>query len=196
MLQRCVVSRHTWLTHLGAVMHLVALKGALFNILFLNLLILMILAALMKLFYVPIRFLLFVIFLNFFLKCFHSYQEGCVFAWYAQCLLLSLPHNKLMLSFSGFVWAHHTNGETYVFKSANSEAIVLQEIMNFTCISCNSHNLWALNLDGEIKIRVDVTASCPEGKQWIDLDLSQLGMKTSFPNILFGVFFKVHLRKH
>lgn len=86
-------------------------------------------------------------------------------------------------SHTEYIWAQHVNGEMVIFspEARHFKMVSQPSITNhFICISASEDSLWGLATNGTIYVRSAVRSSCPEGINWVRLDLEQLGMLTRF----------------
>lgn len=77
-----------------------------------------------------------------------------------------------------YIWAQHVNGEMVIFSpEARHFKMVPQPSFSnhFICISASHDSLWGLTANGTIYVRNAVRNCCPEGVNWVRLDLEQLG---------------------
>ncbi|XP_029642298.1 tectonin beta-propeller repeat-containing protein 2-like isoform X2 [Octopus sinensis] len=77
-----------------------------------------------------------------------------------------------------YIWAQHVNGEMVIFspEARHFKMVSQPSITNhFICISASEDSLWGLATNGTIYVRSAVRSSCPEGINWVRLDLEQLG---------------------
>lgn len=90
-----------------------------------------------------------------------------------------------------YIWAQHVNGEMVIFSpEARHFKMVPQPSFSnhFICISASHDSLWGLTANGTIYVRNAVRNCCPEGVNWVRLDLEQLGK-------LINIFYSFYLIK-
>ncbi|XP_014671979.1 PREDICTED: tectonin beta-propeller repeat-containing protein 2-like [Priapulus caudatus] len=77
---------------------------------------------------------------------------------------------------SNLMWAQHPSGELFCFPPDGGMfcSVPVPSICTFSCVSAGQNALWALTGEGQVYMRTGISAHTPQGRDWAQLDLSQL----------------------
>ncbi|KAK3093129.1 hypothetical protein FSP39_011469 [Pinctada imbricata] len=79
---------------------------------------------------------------------------------------------------SGIVWATQPNGDIFTFSPSSDKCSTVKRPVNkglYVSLSASQNTVWILTDESKVYIRTGISARDPQGVDWYDLDMSQLG---------------------
>ncbi|ESO90159.1 hypothetical protein LOTGIDRAFT_233953 [Lottia gigantea] len=75
----------------------------------------------------------------------------------------------------GLVWAQQPNGDMYTFPPTTRSASMVALSPMMICLTGCKDTVWGLTVEGQVVARCGMGRYCPQGSNWMTLNLSQLG---------------------
>ena len=100
---------------------------------------------------------------------------------------LNIQYTGIHFYISGLMWIQQPNGDLFCFNpytTRHNSSIKVIEVpppepgcgQPFKCLCVLSSVVWVLMPNGKIYVRTDIRAGCPQGLNWVHLNMQQLGI--------------------